>query len=492
MTYRIHVPGDLPGSGGLLPNGSTLCRIVASIIALVILLAPAARALAQNEHVLPLFISDSHQSLQGFVRIINRSDRAGTVRVHAVDDDGTRHGPIDVSIGANAARHFNSSDLEDGNLDKGLSGGVGSGRGNWRLELDTDLDIEPLAYSRPLEDGFLTSVHEVTENAAMRWHVAIFNPGSNTAQQSWLRIVNTSGIDTEVVIDGLDDLAVAPPGGTVRFTLPADAARMLSAQALEQGYSQSVSDFEFDGSFGDGTGKWQLFVSAGRPIQVMSLLFSETRNLTNLSGVIRGDTAGVSAVGSQEIQSLARRNSDARRDDGAEPPPLVVFSAYASAKSTSGTSAKAAAVLKSIQSNPAASGVRIGRSAPAAVVAAGALSLELPPAPAAAAGASTAIAFTGIDVDHGEEGLTSLYARDEDTDSEVALVIQGLDVLGSIRLSDDVYKVLPLGDGLTAVYLHDASQLRRHPEGWEELMHPQVTDSPPRGAPMRTPATFTT
>ena len=144
------------------------------------------------------------------------------------------------------------------------------------------------------------------------------------------------------------------------------------------------------------------------------------------------------------------------------------------------SSASAAAALKSIQSNPAASEVWIGRSDPTAVVAAGALSLELPPTPATDAEASTAIAFTGIDVDHGEEGMTSLYARDEDTDSEAGLVIQGLDVLGSIRHGDDVYKVLPLGDELTAVYLHDDSQLRRHPEGWEELMHPQVTDAPPR------------
>ena len=35
---------------------------------------------------------------------------------------------------------------------------------------------------------------------------------------------------------------------------------------------------------GDGSGKWRLFVSADRPIQVMSLLYSRpTGNLTNLS-----------------------------------------------------------------------------------------------------------------------------------------------------------------------------------------------------------------
>jgi len=116
----------------------------------------------------------------------------------------------------------------------------------------------------------------------MRWHVAFFNPGSNSAQQSWLRVVNISGIDTEVTVEGLDDNGAAATG-VVSFDLPADGARMLSAQQLEEGSGDST----FDGQLGDGAGKWQLFVSADRPIQVMSLLFGQSGNLTNLSTVTR-------------------------------------------------------------------------------------------------------------------------------------------------------------------------------------------------------------
>ena len=227
-------------------------------------------------HTLPLFISASHQTLQGFVRIINRSDRDGSVTIHAVDDAGDRFGPVTLSLKAKATQHFNSDDLRDGAPEKGLSGSIEDGQGNWRLELETDLDIDPLAYTRPRGDGFLTSSHDVVaEVESMRWHVPIFNPGNNTAQHSWLRVANTSGTDTEVVIEGLDDRGAAPPGNEVRFTLPPNAARMLSAKALEAG--SSGSDFEFDGSFGDGMGKWQLFVSADQPVQVMSLLLSESR-----------------------------------------------------------------------------------------------------------------------------------------------------------------------------------------------------------------------
>ena len=240
---------------------------------------------------LPLFISASHQTLQGFVRIINRSDRDGSVTIHAVDDAGDRFGPVTLSLKAKATQHFNSDDLRDGAPEKGLSGSIEDGQGNWRLELETDLDIDPLAYTRPRGDGFLTSSHDVVaEVESMRWHVPIFNPGNNTAQHSWLRVANTSGTDTEVVIEGLDDRGAAPPGNEVRFTLPPNAARMLSAKALEEGASES--DFEFDGSFGDGSGKWQLFVSADQPIQVMSLLLSESGHLTNLSSTTKASSSG--------------------------------------------------------------------------------------------------------------------------------------------------------------------------------------------------------
>jgi hypothetical protein len=236
-------------------------------------------ALAQNRHTLPLFVSASHQTLQGFARIINLSDRDGEVTIHAIDDAGDRSGPVTLSLKAKVTRHFNSDDLKDGNTEKGLSGGVGSGQGNWRLEFDTDLDIDPLIYTRPRGEGFITSTHDVVaQGESMRWRVPFFNPGSNMAQQSRLRVVNTSGIDTAVRIEGLDDNGAAGID-VVRFDLAADAARTLSAQDLEQGSSDST----FTGRLGDGAGKWQLFVSADEPIQVMNLLISDSGYLTNLS-----------------------------------------------------------------------------------------------------------------------------------------------------------------------------------------------------------------
>ena len=210
---------------------------LAALFTFALLLAPGPAALAQNKHTLPLFISSSHQTLQGFVRIINRSDSAGTVTIHAIDDAGERFGPVTLSLGAGETQHFNSDSLRDGDPDKGLSGGIADGEGNWRLELETALDIVPLVYTRPKGEGFITSTHDVAGNESMVWKVPIFNPGSNTDQQSWLRVINVSGLDTEVEIEGLDDEG-EPGAQTLRFDLTADEAVLLNAQELEAGSAE--------------------------------------------------------------------------------------------------------------------------------------------------------------------------------------------------------------------------------------------------------------
>lgn len=237
------------------------------------------RQSAARDHVLPLVLSGSAPGQQGFVRIINRSERAGAVNIRAIDDSGRQRGPLSLALDAKQAVHFNSRDLEDGNASKGLFRGVGSGTGHWRLELSTDLDVEALAYVRTT-DGFVTAIHEVAaeeEEGSMRYRVPFFNPRSNGEQRSWLRLINPgSSGDAKVTIRGEDDDG-EPSDAAVTLTLPVREARSLNAEQLELGGSG------FDGRFGDGTGKWRLTVSADRPIQVMSLLRSPTGHITNLS-----------------------------------------------------------------------------------------------------------------------------------------------------------------------------------------------------------------
>ena len=225
---------------------------------------------------------------QGFVRVINRSDEGGEVRIDAWNDDGMHRGPVTLAIGVGETKHFNSEDLEEGNAGKGLSGGIGAGEGDWRLELSGGLDIEVLGYIRTT-DGFLTAMHDVAPSGEAGHEVVTFNPGRNDKQVSRLRVVNPGAEDTEVRIEGIDDDGKSSHGA-VELTLALGASRTLGARELESGEAQGVS-----GALGTGEGKWRLLVTSKQPIELMSLLYSPTGHLTNLSTV--PDNAEVGADG---------------------------------------------------------------------------------------------------------------------------------------------------------------------------------------------------
>ena len=227
---------------------------------------------------LPLVPPATNIRQQGFVRIINNSNRAGEVKITAIDDGGLSFGPISLSLEPRAAAHFNSQELENGSPEKGLSGGVGDGTGDWRLELTTDLEIEHLAYIRTA-DGFVTAMHEVAAEAqagSNRYHVPFLNPGKNRNQVGKLRVINPGNSRETIEITGVDDEGRVS-SGTVRLILGNGTARTLTASELENGSPK------FSGRLGAGEGKWRLSVSADRPVMVMSLLELPQGHLTNLS-----------------------------------------------------------------------------------------------------------------------------------------------------------------------------------------------------------------
>ena len=231
----------------------------------------------QTVHEIPLFLSAAEApTRQGFARVINLGSEEATVRILARDDSGTERGPITLTVPGGSVAHFNSTDLESGNLAKGLSGGVGAGDGHWRLELSSEGDLDVLAYVRTA-DGFVTSMHDTVPRTSESHLVPFFNPGSNRAQVSLLRLVNPGTDDVQVAITGVDD--EGSRSGNVSTTVPAGRALTLSADALENGT-------DVEGRLGDGDGKWRLTVTPqGREqsVRVLSLLESPTGHLTNLS-----------------------------------------------------------------------------------------------------------------------------------------------------------------------------------------------------------------
>ena len=226
-------------------------------------------------HEVPLFPAASDPDRQGFVRIINHAGHAGEVRLHPIDDAGNREPAIVLRIEAGETLHLNSDDIENGNDGKGIAVGTGPGDGDWRLVAESDLDVEVLAYIRT-SDGFLTTMHDTVariEDGSYR--VAFFNPGKNDDQVSSLRLINPGDDVVQVTITGTDDRGMTPGEG-VALEIPAGVSRTFTSRELETGAA-------FEGSLGEGTGKWQLSVQADGPVTVVNLLASPTGEMSNLS-----------------------------------------------------------------------------------------------------------------------------------------------------------------------------------------------------------------
>ena len=82
-------------------------------------------------------------------------------------------------------------------------------------------------------------------------------------------------------------------------------------------------------------------------------------------------------------------------------PALIVFAPELSARASASTSTEGNATLEAIRSDPAASDMRTGRSAPAAIAAALDARMLSVVVPASADGPEAVLTFTGVDVEHG-------------------------------------------------------------------------------------------
>ena len=279
------------GLEGSLGDGAGMWRLVVEseqpIIAMNLLSTPTGHisnlsTVPANEtggvHLVPLLpaVSDA-KGRQGFVRMINRSDVAGEVKIKAFDDTGWGFKAVMLPVDANEAVQLSSDDLEFGNPGVGLRVGTGAGQGAWRLELTSGLDIRVLSYVRAA-DGVVAAMHDMAPLRDGRYRVATFNPGSNADQQSLLRLVNPDEAAAVVTVTGTDDHGESP-GNEVRVMVPSGGSKTLTVQDLEHGGDGMT------GALGDGAGWWQLTVESTHPIIVMSLLSDATGHLANLSTV---------------------------------------------------------------------------------------------------------------------------------------------------------------------------------------------------------------
>ena len=228
-----------------------------------------------TKYTIPYFPAYSDMR-HGFARVVNRGGREVDVNIVAYDDEGMAQGELTLTIGAHSVAHFNAADIAMGNPDKGLMGSVEAGMGDWRLVLTSTLPLKATGFMRMSDAEFLTSL-QATVPYGMTGHlVNIVNPGRNTNQVGWLRIINPGHETAYVTIAGMDDDGMEG-ASSVEFMVYPGGAKMVSAAMLEAGGEGMTGALEM------GMGKWRLRVTSPQHIKVMSLIETPSGYLSNVS-----------------------------------------------------------------------------------------------------------------------------------------------------------------------------------------------------------------
>ena len=110
----------------------------------------------------------------------------------------------------------------------------------------------------------------------------IANPGSNTNQQTFLRFINNNSTATDVELYAIDDAGTRSKKDPITFTLPAQGAKQMNAQDIENGNANKG----ITKTLCDGQGKWQLVTRSSNPIEVMGLIRTPDGFLTSLNDAV--------------------------------------------------------------------------------------------------------------------------------------------------------------------------------------------------------------
>ena len=230
-------------------------------------------------HRVALFPSASDgEGRRGLVRVVNRSAESAEVGIEAFDATDRAYERLELMLGGDASGQFDSSDLEQGNAEKGLAGSTGSGEGDWWLELSSVTEIGVLSYvdtaTGPL--SALRGTAGVETERGMRYEALVWGESGE------VRLLNPGGDPVEVRLSGTDDAGAS--GGEVELTLEPWSARTLTATALTEGESGMV------GALDVGIGSWRLVLDTDGELDVLSLVRGSDGMLSDVSR--RGRPAG--------------------------------------------------------------------------------------------------------------------------------------------------------------------------------------------------------
>ena len=106
-----------------------------------------------------IFNPGSNSNQASKLRVINNGQDDAAVTITGIDDAGNAGPGSDLTFNLpyNSVKEITAAELENGSSEKGLAGGIGNGKGKWRLTLKS---TEPVTVQSLLETpaGFITNL----------------------------------------------------------------------------------------------------------------------------------------------------------------------------------------------------------------------------------------------------------------------------------------------------------------------------------------------
>ena len=216
------------------------------------------------------------------LRLVNPGGESAQVRIEGVDDAGVRgDSVVTLSLAGGASRTVSAVELESG---EGLSGGgLGKGKGKWRLAVSSEQPIEVMSVlSTPT--GHLTNLStiphgsETGEDGVTTTHrIGLFPSASDAlGRQGFARVVNRSESEGDVEIVAWDDEGTER--GPLTLTIGPGETKHFNSDHLEGEETRA----DLSGSTGAGEGSWRLDLTSTLDLEVLSYIRTGDGFLTSM------------------------------------------------------------------------------------------------------------------------------------------------------------------------------------------------------------------
>ena len=242
-----------------------------------------------GQHRVAIFNPGKNANQASRLRLTNPGAERTEVRIEGIDDAGQSPGEAVVfTLDDGATRTLSAKDLESGT---GVSGGLGTGKGKWRLVVSADAPIEVLnTLSTPT--GHLTNLStapgyaESDDDATHR--IGLFpSAGDAQGRQGFARVINHSESNGTVDIDAWDDDGTHY--GPLTLDIDAGETVHFNSDDLEEGNAEK----ELEGSTGPPEqGDWRLALSSTLELQVLSYIRTSDGFLTSMHDFVARTEAG--------------------------------------------------------------------------------------------------------------------------------------------------------------------------------------------------------